>query len=136
MNSSCCASTFTWASTSDSEAQDARDKHNCRYCGSLVCDACSTNRVPLPDMGINIPSRVCDRCYYDMGSALSDENALTRSFIEESHNCTVCSDLEITSKDSKNVENEKVKFVPKRSEVIDQLVLQMPSSTPGNVVVK
>lgn len=27
---SCCASRFTWASTSDSEAQEARDKHNCR----------------------------------------------------------------------------------------------------------
>merc|ERR1719329_1215427 len=35
---SCCASPFTWASTSSSEAQEARDKHNCRACGGLVCD--------------------------------------------------------------------------------------------------
>lgn len=86
--SSCCASLFTWASTSDSKAQEARDKHNCRSCGSLVCDPCSKNRIPLPEIGLGLPSRVCDRCYHDMGAALTDQNALTRSFIDESDNTT------------------------------------------------
>jgi len=40
----CCASLFTWASTSDTEAQAARDKHNCRACGGLVCDPCSKKK--------------------------------------------------------------------------------------------
>merc|ERR1712207_110760 len=60
---SCCASRFTWASTSDSEAQEARDKHNCRSCGALVCEQCSLNRMPLPSIGLALSSRVCDRCY-------------------------------------------------------------------------
>ena len=81
--SSCCASLFTWASTSDSEAQAARDKHNCRSCGTLVCDPCSKNRLPLPSVGITVPVRVCDRCYNDIGGALTGDNGngLARSFI-------------------------------------------------------
>jgi hypothetical protein len=63
--SSCCASRFTWASTSDNEAQEARDKHNCRSCGSLVCDPCSLNRIPIPSIGLTTTARVCDRCYND-----------------------------------------------------------------------
>lgn len=96
-SSSCCASSFTWASTSDTEAQEARDKHNCRSCGGLVCDPCSKNRIPLSDLGINIPSRVCDRCYHDMGAALTDKNALTRSFVE-------CD--ETNSKDNTEIDSE------------------------------
>lgn len=66
---SCCASRFTWASTSDSEAQEARDKHNCRSCGTLCCDPCSKNRMPLPSIGLTVSGRVCDRCYNDLGGA-------------------------------------------------------------------
>uniref|UniRef100_A0A7S2S6U5 FYVE-type domain-containing protein n=1 Tax=Eucampia antarctica TaxID=49252 RepID=A0A7S2S6U5_9STRA len=87
---SCCASRFTWASTSDSEAQEARDKHNCRSCGSLVCAPCSKNRFPLPSMGIASPVRVCDRCYHDMGCVINrtgNDIDLTRSFIDETNEC-------------------------------------------------
>ena len=70
MLSSCCASRFTWASTSDSEAQEARDKHNCRNCGQLVCDPCSRNRVALPRYGIDVPVRICDRCYYNLSGIM------------------------------------------------------------------
>lgn len=67
----CCASLFTWASTSNTEAQAARDKHNCRACGSLVCDPCSKRRVPIPALGIPVPVRVCDRCYNGWGNLFS-----------------------------------------------------------------
>jgi hypothetical protein len=80
-NSSCCASRFTWASTSNSEAQEARDKHNCRSCGGLVCDPCATNRVPIPSIGITVPVRVCDRCYNDMGNLSSASSSMTSSFL-------------------------------------------------------
>lgn len=80
----CCASRFTWASTSSTEAQEARDKHNCRSCGGLVCDPCSKNRLPLPDFGISLPSRVCDRCYNDLGCISAEGNdPLTASFLSE-----------------------------------------------------
>eukprot|EP00559_Dactyliosolen_fragilissimus_P009779 CAMPEP_0184874104 /NCGR_PEP_ID=MMETSP0580-20130426/42210_1 /TAXON_ID=1118495 /ORGANISM="Dactyliosolen fragilissimus" /LENGTH=266 /DNA_ID=CAMNT_0027377077 /DNA_START=730 /DNA_END=1527 /DNA_ORIENTATION=- len=68
---SCCASRFTWASTSNSEAQEARDKHNCRACGNLVCDPCSNNRAALPQIGITLMVRVCDRCYHNTDSYMS-----------------------------------------------------------------
>jgi len=80
-----CASRFTWASTCDSEAQEARDKHNCRSCGYLVCGPCSTNCVPLPEYGITVPVRICDSCYHDMGAVLGgcrSDGVMTRSFIE------------------------------------------------------
>jgi len=82
---SCCASRFTWASTSDSEAQEARDKHNCRSCGTLVCDPCAQRRMPLPSIGITVSVRVCDRCYNDQSGALVGRkgNALASSFLEE-----------------------------------------------------
>merc|ERR1711935_455990 len=67
----CCANRFTWASTSNSEAQEARDKHNCRSCGGLICDPCSKNRVPISSIGLTIPVRVCDRCYNDIMGGVS-----------------------------------------------------------------
>jgi len=81
---SCCASAFTWASTSDSEAQEARDKHNCRSCGGLVCEMCSKMRSAIPSVGIMVASRVCDKCYND-GLVRMGEGAdglMTRSFME------------------------------------------------------
>lgn len=70
--SACCASVFTWASTSDTEAQAARDKHNCLACAGLVCDPCSKKRVPIPAIGITAPVRVCDRCYNGWGTLFGD----------------------------------------------------------------
>jgi len=58
----CCSSMFTWQSTSNSEAQQARDKHNCRCCGELVCNSCSKSRKTLPSTGFLRPVRVCDKC--------------------------------------------------------------------------
>lgn len=133
--SSCCASLFTWASTSDSEAQEARDKHNCRSCGGLVCDPCSNNRLPLSDIGINLPCRVCDRCYHGMGSAMNDENnALTQSFMEdvddEGDGAMKSKETYLHSEDDKGLKDRNGrKSKPNRSSVVDELVLRMPSTT-------
>jgi len=62
----CCDSPFTWNSTSSSEAQQNRDQHNCRRCGVLVCEGCSQKFKSIPEFGINVPVRVCDRCYYEL----------------------------------------------------------------------
>lgn len=62
----CCDSPFTWNSTSSSEAQQNRDQHNCRRCGWLVCEGCSEKLKSIPEFGINVPVRVCDRCYYEL----------------------------------------------------------------------
>ncbi|TMW57119.1 hypothetical protein Poli38472_003044 [Pythium oligandrum] len=62
----CCDSPFTWNSTSSSEAQQNRDQHNCRKCGWLVCEGCSEKWKSIPEFGINVPVRVCDRCTYEL----------------------------------------------------------------------
>lgn len=59
-----CGNQFTWNSTFQSEAQENRDRHNCRNCGACVCGPCSTRRVALPEIGLRQPSRICDRCFY------------------------------------------------------------------------
>mmetsp|Transcript_5145 Transcript_5145/g.7959 ORF Transcript_5145/g.7959 Transcript_5145/m.7959 type:complete len:1185 (+) Transcript_5145:66-3620(+) len=126
---SCCASKFTWASTSNSEAQEARDKHNCRSCGALVCDPCSQNRIPLPSVGITVPSRVCDRCYNDIGGFLTGSTILSESCEEEL--------LGETKTESRKIETD-VTTLPvstrpqrqreRRSFVVDELALRVQSS--------
>jgi len=59
---SCCDSDFSWNSTLESEAQQMRDRYNCRACGLVVCDACSQHRVELPRIGVHEAARICDRC--------------------------------------------------------------------------
>lgn len=128
---SCCASPFTWASTSNSEAQEARDKHNCRACGSLVCDPCSKNRVPLPKMGLDVSMRVCDRCFHDLGEALetNGEGTLTRSFIagEEPHHPESACDQEIIamSKDNSKMKQKRTR----RNAVVDDLAHRVELSS-------
>lgn len=43
---------------------DGETKHHCRACGGGVCDACSTNKKPVPERGWGqAPVRVCDSCF-------------------------------------------------------------------------
>ncbi|KAM7536076.1 hypothetical protein Aperf_G00000089382 [Anoplocephala perfoliata] len=39
--------------------------HHCRMCGRGVCGPCSTRQKPVPQRGLDWPSRVCDRCFED-----------------------------------------------------------------------
>lgn len=128
----CCASRFTWASTSDSEAQEARDKHNCRSCGSLVCDSCSRNRVPIPSVGITIPSRVCDQCYNDGLSKMGESITLTRSFEESDKEDSETKNLEFSDrryeKLNQSVVNKSIKAKSKRNNIVDELASRVNSS--------
>jgi len=122
---SCCASRFTWASTSDSEAQEARDKHNCRSCGTLVCNPCSTNRIALPSIGITVPVRVCDRCYNDLGGLLTSPLAMTNSFVEENRRLNDNADPTTrTGSEHRKVERQR----ERRSLVVDDLARRMKES--------
>jgi hypothetical protein len=128
---SCCASRFTWASTSDSEAQEARDKHNCRSCGTLVCDPCAKRRMPLPSIGLTVPVRVCDRCYNDQSGALTGRsgNSLASSFINE----MISAESNVTSKEAAGSVKDGEKKQPerqreRRSAVVDELASRIHST--------
>ena len=43
------------------EANEYRERYNCRQCGNLICDPCSTRRRPVPRLGLIFPSRICDK---------------------------------------------------------------------------
>lgn len=60
----CCRCSFTWNSTFTGQAQEFRDKYNCRNCGRLVCDACSLQRRAIPRYGHILPKRICDQCVH------------------------------------------------------------------------
>ena len=60
----CCGSTFTWHSTFRGEAQEYRERYNCRHCGALVCGPCSEKRATIPKFGLLQPARICDSCFY------------------------------------------------------------------------
>lgn len=114
--SSCCASAFTWASTSDSEAQEARDRHNCRACGGLVCEQCSKNKCPVPDIGLLFAVRVCDRCYHDMGNVVIDDSRKL-------------SQLKHLNKYEKNERFVDTSTKTRRNMLVDELAMKMPSIT-------
>lgn len=60
----CCQCPFTWHSTFRGEAQEYRERYNCRQCGGLVCGPCSIQRRAIPRLGLIQPSRVCDKCFH------------------------------------------------------------------------
>eukprot|EP00980_Cylindrotheca_fusiformis_P004079 scaffold880_cov132-Cylindrotheca_fusiformis.AAC.75 len=130
---SCCASRFTWASTSNSEAQEARDKHNCRSCGGLVCDPCSRNRVPIPSIGITVPVRVCDRCYNDMGCPSGASSSLSSGFfaVEEYEQSVTEASLSRANHDDIDTHDDDSRPErqrEKRSVVVDDLASRIRSS--------
>lgn len=116
----CCASLFTWASTSNTEAQAARDKHNCRACGGLVCDPCSRKRIPIPSIGITAPVRVCDRCYNGWGTLYGDLGVGDNA---PGDGATLVDDQ--SSRDKRG--EIKRKLGSRRSVVVDELASRIPS---------
>ncbi|CAJ1931602.1 unnamed protein product, partial [Cylindrotheca closterium] len=126
---SCCASRFTWASTSNSEAQQARDKHNCRSCGGLVCDPCAKSRVPVPSVGLTIPVRVCDRCYNDMSGA-STAKTLESPISVSSENASPSKSFEKVEYPEADHRPERLRT--KRSAVVDDLASRIRSSALAN----
>jgi len=120
--SSCCASRFTWASTSDNEAQEARDKHNCRSCGSLVCEPCSENRIPIPSIGLITAARVCDRCYHDIDGLMKGRATTAPTAADVAPvRVDADGDLEWSSK-------KPTRLREKRSAVVDELAGRVQAS--------
>jgi hypothetical protein len=57
-----------WCSIALASANMSIRRHHCRYCGHLVCDACSPARLLLPmEYGLNEPQRVCNACAHILG---------------------------------------------------------------------
>lgn len=123
--SSCCASRFTWASTSDNEAQEARDKHNCRSCGSLVCEPCSSNRAPILSLGLNVAVRICDRCYNDIDGLLVAKPEISNDIVDNRSSREIDGSMQNTTASVKQKPSRKRE---KRSAVVDELAHRVQSS--------
>jgi Lipase (class 3)/FYVE zinc finger len=121
-----CASRFTWASTCDSAAQAARDKHNCRSCGTLVCDPCSTNRIPLASLGLTVPVRVCDRCYNDIDGVLTSLPADNAS--SSKHQRSTRNHADEPPQDNNNFYSKPERRRERRSAVVDELASRIQAS--------
>ncbi|XP_061196119.1 uncharacterized protein LOC133204408 [Saccostrea echinata] len=39
-----------------------RRKHHCRQCGNVFCSKCCNEKIPLPQLGLEDPERVCESC--------------------------------------------------------------------------
>ncbi|XP_053393057.1 uncharacterized protein LOC123562323 [Mercenaria mercenaria] len=37
-------------------------RHHCRQCGLVVCNKCCNEKIPLPQLGIEEPEKICESC--------------------------------------------------------------------------
>lgn len=40
-----------------------RRRHHCRQCGKISCGNCCKDKIALPQLGIEVPERVCSSCF-------------------------------------------------------------------------
>lgn len=67
----CCHNSFTWHSTFRGQAEEYRERYNCRNCGALVCGKCSDEKRTIPRYGLIFPTRICDTCLFEGSYAVS-----------------------------------------------------------------
>lgn len=60
----CCQADFNWAYVLKSEPQRMLARHNCYSCGRVVCNGCSQNQRAHQDIGLLVPVRTCDSCFF------------------------------------------------------------------------
>lgn len=66
-----------------------RRRHHCRNCGRLFCGRCSSNEMPIPELGYDHNVRVCDLCFiYKAGVQSPPENSSTNP---DANNATTAS---------------------------------------------
>jgi len=60
----CCQADFNWAYVLKSEPQRMLARQHCFSCGRVVCDGCSQNKRAHQDLGLLVPVRTCDSCFF------------------------------------------------------------------------
>jgi hypothetical protein len=60
----CCQADFNWAYVLKSEPQRMLARHNCYSCGRVVCEGCSQNQRAHQELGLLVPVRTCDSCFF------------------------------------------------------------------------
>jgi len=60
----CCQADFNWAYVLKSDPQRMLARQHCYACGRVVCDGCSQNVRAHQDLGLLVPVRTCDGCFF------------------------------------------------------------------------
>jgi hypothetical protein len=74
----------------------------------------------VPSIGITLSSRVCDRCYHNMESALNDSRNPKKSVDNE----------DVTPKVPSIIQGDENQDLPKRNPLVDELAMRMPTRLP------
>jgi len=127
ISSAYCARLFTWPSTSNTDTQAARDKHNCWACGNLVCNPGSKKRVPIPEIGISAPVQVCDHAHYynGWGTLYGDLDDFDNNDEAKREGSGVSTGTHRSKRDV----GKKSSVNSRRSVVVDELASRIPSIT-------
>lgn len=100
-----CGSPFFWAVKKMMEDKTiGKRQHHCRKCGRAVCDACSTDRSPLPIMGYEIKVRICKDCF----GSLSPADLKSRATFHDSKHQISCVFLEETRRKLLTVGRDRI----------------------------
>ncbi|XP_066249376.1 zinc finger FYVE domain-containing protein 26 homolog [Euwallacea similis] len=57
-------------------------RHHCRRCGRIICSGCSKKRMIVPTYG-DITVRVCNDCFMQIFSDVSDDSMSTESLLDD-----------------------------------------------------
>ncbi|XP_064638782.1 uncharacterized protein LOC135494590 isoform X2 [Lineus longissimus] len=63
-----------------------RRKHHCRQCGKILCSKCCKEKVPLPQLGLEEPERICEICR-PVTEMVTKSYSPLKEFLQDSAKC-------------------------------------------------
>ncbi|GFO39403.1 lateral signaling target protein 2-like protein [Plakobranchus ocellatus] len=75
----------------NSKFSKIKRKHHCRMCGAVRCSKCCYEKIPLPQLGLQEPERVCEDCREVCGTVTRTRSSIETVLIDASKSlATLC----------------------------------------------